>query len=355
MTQSPLYESPLLTTELGLSQYLKEEGRGPTSVQALSGGTANYVYRVTWNADATTVICKHAAAFLSSNNNFVFDSARMDYEAHALKHISPLQDQSTTERVHAVQVYEYDPDAKLLTIEDGGKHNLKEAYVDGSLNIQDIACDLATWLATLHMRSRGFSLNLPSESPASGKGNNPIAVAIYRHSYGNLHLALSKFGHDTSLATRVNDEYGSRLAQDNECLVHGDFWPGNVLVQPDVLMDSNGTRHDRLTIVDWEVRTGTWTPLLKTTLTPCRRWCDEAPAPQTSVNLPQKRSCSIASEVVGACDVTFLLATLVCARMTSLWVWNGSRDWQSIGLFILPSGLREYRGRTSRGPRTSCR
>ncbi|KAF2031374.1 kinase-like protein [Setomelanomma holmii] len=262
MTSASSSNTPLLTSEAGLKHYLEQQGRTPAYVQALGGGTANYVYRVQDANSSNTTIYKHAAAYLSSNNAFAFSSARMNYEAHALKNISSLQDSSIEERVHAVKVIEYDEDAKLLAIEDGGARNLKEACSDASLDIREIGYDLATWLATLHSRSRDFSLVLPhgDSSSASVKGNNPIAVAIYRHSYRNLHTALAKFGYDTAIAERIDDKYGSLLAQDDECLLHGDHWPGNVLVKTraDAVPRAGGEVSSKLTIVDWEmVRRGT--------------------------------------------------------------------------------------------------
>jgi Ser/Thr protein kinase RdoA (MazF antagonist) len=89
-------------------------------------------------------------------------------------------------------------------------------------------------------------------SDQQSHSNNPVAFNVYRYSYNNLHMALSQFGRDPQLAHRINKEFGGLLQTDDECMCHGDFWPGNVLVRFDKMQPFE------LTVVDWElVRRGT--------------------------------------------------------------------------------------------------
>lgn len=67
-------------------------------------------------------------------------------------------------------------------------------------------------------------------------------ATIYRYASANCSAAAEKHGLDPSLCGRINDEYGSKLNIDDDCVCHGDFWLGNVLVS-----DSS------LTVVDWEM------------------------------------------------------------------------------------------------------
>jgi hypothetical protein len=71
-------------------------------------------------------------------------------------------------------------------------------------------------------------------------------AAIYRHSYNNFLSALAEFGRDTKLRNFINEEYGSKLATNNECVCHSDFWPGNVLVR----VRNEAEKDVDLTIVD---------------------------------------------------------------------------------------------------------
>jgi thiamine kinase-like enzyme len=242
-----------LTTEGGLREYLTSMQRKFISVKLLSGGTANYVYQVTFQ-DLSTAIFKHAAPYLHSNKDFAFDPARMDYEHYILCELPSSASSQTSQFTHAVGVKSYDKEKKLLCLEDGGERNLKEAYDDPTLDMNEIGIDLAKWLATLHLQSITKSFAVGTNSEVGVAENNAIAVNIYRHSYQNLHSALEKYGNTTELAIRINDEFGSLLASDDETVCHGDFWPGNVLVR----MESpnhigSGSMAVALTVVDWEM------------------------------------------------------------------------------------------------------
>ncbi|KAF2184574.1 hypothetical protein K469DRAFT_708756 [Zopfia rhizophila CBS 207.26] len=245
-----------LTTTSALSSYLTARSTPHTSIALLTGGTANFVYRVTL-PDSKTVIYKHAAPHLSSNHNFAFDPARMDYEDRALEILPPLLSQHFKDSrgeetsVHAVRWFFYDKENKLLCISDGGDLNLKIAYTDLALDIPSIGREIGTWIAALHSCSKTTSLSLEGDEDL--EKNNAVGVAIYRHSYKNVHVALSSYGHDPEFGKLIDEEYGSRLATENECVCHGDFWPGNVLVRQE-----GGQGKPELTIVDWEItRRGT--------------------------------------------------------------------------------------------------
>ncbi|KAF2446192.1 hypothetical protein P171DRAFT_430394 [Karstenula rhodostoma CBS 690.94] len=259
-----------LTTEQGLSAYLTSHSISHVSVSILTGGTANYVYRVTF-PDGSTAIYKHAAPYLHSNTAFAFDPRRMDYEDRILELLPSLLSSRLSESpVHAVAVHRYDKGNKLLRISDGGSRNLKDTYANPTLDIPSVGAALGRWLATLHTSTVATPLSL---DPASQniKDNNAVAVSIYRHSYNNLSSAFAAYSDgggtvpgyadfidlpnkDIEFAQQINDAYGSRLAHDNECICHGDFWPGNVLVRP--AAEEGGKVN--LTVVDWEMtRRGT--------------------------------------------------------------------------------------------------
>ena len=63
-----------------------------------------------------------------------------------------------------------------------------------------------------------------------------------RFSYSVLATSLAKFDFDPAFGEQMNSDYGSLLQSDNDCVCHGDFWPGNVLL-----------REQNLTLVDWEM------------------------------------------------------------------------------------------------------
>jgi hypothetical protein len=268
-----------LTSEKGISAYLTSIDIEHSDVKLLTGGTANFVYRVTLSSGKTTVY-KHAAPYLHSNTSFSFDPARMDYEAHVLKIIPSLvQAQAPLSIVHAASVGHYDSGNKVLCMEDGGKRHLKDAYTDPSIDISRVGTELGSWLAAVHTSTTRVSLSLTPDNN-NLEVNNATGVSVYRYAYANLATALEEYcdtkseiqsqshainSQDISLAQEINDDYGSRLAYENECICHGDFWPGNVLVRSkseapssDIQSTTAAGSDLKLTVVDWEMtRRGT--------------------------------------------------------------------------------------------------
>ncbi|KAH9872795.1 hypothetical protein J1614_005189 [Plenodomus biglobosus] len=250
-----------LTTTEGLRAYLIAQGQSnDVEIVLLSGGSANYVYRAT-GANGSAKVYKHAAPYSHSNKDFALDVRRMDYEARILEILSTTSSKTASlqeadeSTVHAVPLISYDADQKLLCIGDGGHRNLKAAYEDPQLDITDIGQRLAQWLAEVHINSKNTSLAESSQTDVTEHcGNNPVALQLYRYSYNSLHIALSEFGHDAEIGVRINKEFGSLTASDNECVCHGDFWPGNILIRAG---SAQGAAVE-LTVVDWElVRRGT--------------------------------------------------------------------------------------------------
>ncbi|KAL8640389.1 MAG: hypothetical protein Q9226_008754 [Calogaya cf. arnoldii] len=233
------------TTVEGLKRYLNANDIKYTNVEQIAGGTANYVFRVS-NANGARRIYKHAEPYIASSNGSIpFPVQRMDYEATAMHVVRDLL--SEVSAVKVPRVRNYDRDAKVLVMSDAGNKTLKEAY--GDLDIVDVAeigGALGEWLALLHNKTREMSI---------GEGGNPIAKSIYRWSYSHLAQVAEEYGLDVEFSEYIDRTYGSLLEKDDELVCHGDFWPGNVMI------NEEGT----LTIVDWEL---------------CRRGCAETDVAQ---------------------------------------------------------------------------
>ena len=199
------------------------------TLQLLSGGTANFLWRV-FDRTGRSFIIKHAEPYIKTAPGLSFPVDRMEFENNAMVNLPGLFD--ATSIVSIAEVYQYNSQRHILMMEDGGPHTLKEAYADPDLDIPGIGDALGRWLATLHQRSKTTDI-----------GDNRTAKSIYRFSYNHLANALRQYNQDPSLAEQINTQYGSLLQTDDECICHGDFWPGNVLMN----------EHGRLKIVDWEM------------------------------------------------------------------------------------------------------
>ena len=218
-----------ITSTEQLKAYLDRANIQYESLQSLEGGTANFVWRMTDSSGRSTII-KHAEPYVAtSGGRMPFPVDRMDFENAALTTIPNLM--GGIDSTAAPKVYQYDYGNHVLMMEDGGPRTLKVAYKDESLDIKKLGAYLGRWLADLHESTKRAEI-----------GDNKTAKAIYRYSYANVAEVLRKYGHDPALGEQVNEQYGSLLQSDDECICHGDFWPGNVLLD-----------EQKLTVVDWEM------------------------------------------------------------------------------------------------------
>ncbi|KAL9136122.1 MAG: hypothetical protein Q9175_002673 [Cornicularia normoerica] len=199
------------------------------SLQLLAGGTANFIWRLI-ERSGKRVIIKHAEPYLKTAPGLSFSVDRMDFEHKTMMSVPRLLDPSSL--VSIPEVYQYDLDSHVLMMEDGGARTLKEAYADAALDISAFGHALGRWLVGLHQRTKDVVI-----------GDNQTAKSMYRFAYSCLASALQKYGQDPSLAEQIDAQYGSLLQTDDECVCHGDFWPGNVLINDE----------GRSTIVDWEM------------------------------------------------------------------------------------------------------
>lgn len=209
-------------------QYLRSAGIRYNVLEKLTGGTANFVWRTVDGSGHSRVI-KHAEAYIANNPEIPYPLDRMNFEHTALKTIPVYL--PANDLIQLPGIFSYDAEQHVLIIADGGSRTLKDAYTDPSIDVLGYGRRIGAWLASLHQSTKSAAI-----------GDNVTAKHIYRHSYKNAPAAAKRIGLDSALAESVNLEYGSLLSTDDECVCHGDFWPGNVLVGD-----------QGLTVVDWEM------------------------------------------------------------------------------------------------------
>lgn len=237
---------PGITSVDALQAYLASKSRFPSRIDELQGGFSNFVWRLTAQ-DGTTSVVKHAEPYVKFNQDLSLPAERMDFEATAMIRIGALlADVKPELRVSPPTVESYDSNEHLLMMSDGCGQNLKALYEQRTTDqVRGIGERLACWLAELHKRSA-------AESTSIGEGGNKIARTIYRHSYQGLQQVLAKYGlggTEGVLGKEVDEKYGPVLQTDDVCVCHGDFWPGNIIVN-----DTDSSQHVMdLTIVDWEI------------------------------------------------------------------------------------------------------
>lgn len=239
-----------ITTETELRRFLSSKDVPCHEVQILTGGTANFVWRIKTLYGRTSVI-KHAEPYVRANTSIAFPVLRMDFENLALTTLPKMLGEDV--HVQLPIVFHYFADEHVMDISYGGLKTLKEGYKDQDLDVKGLGKEVGTWLANLHSTtSKPENLEVIKE-----KFDNGTAKSIYRHAYNNFPNALKDYDFDPAIGERINAKYGAMLGTDAVCLCHGDCWPGNFLLDDYVdetkVEDTEALKKPILTVVDWEM------------------------------------------------------------------------------------------------------
>ncbi|KAG0250835.1 hypothetical protein DFQ27_009173 [Actinomortierella ambigua] len=264
-------------TEAGILLYLQshDKTRGIVAVKKLSGGNANYVYRGTIaepRADMlggrSTVVIKHAAGHSASHRQMALFTDRMVFEQTVLGIVADASDNNKdddderieTAIVKAPRVFYWDHENNVVVQEDAGvkSTHLKE-FISSHTQppsprlAKEIGSSLGEFIAHLHL----YGLRHRSELYPTKMANTEALGLSRLILYDQCPKAASKYMEDQPQFDRdVIDQAckwgGDRLMNEPETLAHGDFWPGNFLV------DSVPGEGDEITIkhiyiVDWEL------------------------------------------------------------------------------------------------------
>ncbi|KAL8994779.1 MAG: hypothetical protein Q9169_005341 [Polycauliona sp. 2 TL-2023] len=218
----------------GLKRYLDDKRIKYSNIEQIEGGTANFVFRVHTAPNEPTQIYKHAEPYVAASYGSIpFPVDRMDFEATAMQVIGDLMSDVNAVEIPKVRVY--DQPSKVLVMTDAGNTTLKEAYGKPEVDIPEIGRLLGEWLVLLHQKTY--------DEGDIGEGGNPTAKSIYRWPYTHLGSVAAKYGLDVDFCDYVDRTYGSRIAIDDESVCHGDFWPGNIILN----------QQNTLSVVDWEM------------------------------------------------------------------------------------------------------
>lgn len=118
------------TSDLELRQYLNSKGIPCSEVEVLTGGTANYVWRIRTLLGRSSIV-KHAEPYVKVNRIFPFPVIRMDFEVKALSELPGVLERSEEDM---------NKDSEFLHPEKAGSY-----FRDFLLEI-DINKFLAIWL-----------------------------------------------------------------------------------------------------------------------------------------------------------------------------------------------------------------
>ncbi|KAI0698624.1 kinase-like domain-containing protein [Cytidiella melzeri] len=227
-----------------------------------------------------TAILKHGKPYVGSITSLVFDLERQCFEVEALRHARQILPQHSL--VSVPEVYLHDTNAHIIIMEDCADGSadtstltLKEYLLrtEGphpspptESTARTIGNELGMFLKTLHNR------NNDKADVLDFFDNNKQARRLFAWAtYGRLHSTLSGADaknvpalcdplfeistSDLEQVGHVAKEMQELIDTSRETLVHGDFWPGNVIVRLRHTTSHGEEREevDRVFVVDWEL------------------------------------------------------------------------------------------------------
>ncbi|KAG0016236.1 hypothetical protein BGZ81_011324 [Podila clonocystis] len=265
-------------TEAGILQYLQshDKTRGIVAVKKLSGGNANYVYRgiiAEPRADLfggrSTVVIKHAAGHSASHRQMALYTDRMVFEQTVLGIVADASDNKNnsnnkedesieTAKVKVPRVLYWDHENNTVIQEDAG---MKSTHLKEFISSQppsprlakEIGSSLGEFIAHLHL----YGFRHRSELYPNKMANTEALSLSRLILYDQFPKAASKYMKDQPQFDRdvidlASKWGGDRLMNEPETLAHGDFWPGNFLVDS-ATGEGNEITLKRMYIVDWEM------------------------------------------------------------------------------------------------------
>ncbi|KAF9532106.1 kinase-like domain-containing protein [Crepidotus variabilis] len=251
-----------LSTESGVTAYLSGTPFACTGVQELSGGNANYSFRLKLcepYKDRETAVLKHAKPFVKSMKEMTFGVERQIYEVAALRQVrSWLPNDSV---VTVPEVYHFDEDEHAIIMEDAGinsmtlKAFMKEGKATPAL-ATNIGRGLGAFLGGLHTWGKGNIMACKSV-----EGNQHAKDISAWYFFGRITETLRgaedvpKLSDppldiresDFQVLDKIQEDTRIAMLAAQDSFVQGDFWPGNIMIA----LDQTGNLKNAY-VLDWE-------------------------------------------------------------------------------------------------------
>ena len=220
-----------LTTQHGVAEWAGSQFGAGITVEPLSGGLVNYVWRLVGEAlPGGRAVLKHAATTLSSAPDVPLAPSRLSFEADALKTFREPLDFRFARFVQLPIVYLFDEPRSALLMQD-------MAPRFGPMRF-NAAKPIGEFIGKLHMLTRD------NTELARRFDNHDVQVVRQRSQYEQVQPWLEAFGDsDAAAVGAIATRFGASLCEPGECIVMGDLWPNAILSDRNAL---------NCTLIDWE-------------------------------------------------------------------------------------------------------
>ncbi|KAG6846035.1 hypothetical protein H0H87_006399 [Tephrocybe sp. NHM501043] len=277
--------SPIdLTSIDGVRAYLAGTTFASHTITALSGGTANFTYRIHIMKpidDQETFVLKHAEPFIKGST-FPFSVDRQIFESEAMMRVKAWL--TADSLVTVPTIYKFDKEQHVIIMEDCGNNilTLKDFMLksreDASVGLAaKIGESLGHFISGMHEWSRAnpdglldlFAQNQQALSISAWATHGRVVQTLKPGEGDDVPPALANSLLDISeadidIVKRVAEDVSTAMVAARDCVsvsrlslslsaevlqfVMGDFWPGNIIVTLD---DDQQLR--RVYLFDWEI------------------------------------------------------------------------------------------------------
>ncbi|KAF8079097.1 kinase-like domain-containing protein [Lyophyllum atratum] len=261
-----------LTTVEAVGAYLADSPFASGTVTVLSGGTANFAYRIHLDTPfegQETLVLKHAQPYVKNLASLQFWLDRQRFEYEAMTRIKAWLPPDSL--VTVPTIYKFDPTHSVIVMEDCGVHTLtlKEFMRQGRAAStpdapglpETIGSSLGRFVAAMHKWSRAdpdgilqlFAQNSQALELSPWVTYGRVMQTLEPGDGDEVLPALTDplliaADADVEVVRKVVEEMIGAMKAARDVFVMGDFWPGNIMVTLD-----DKQQLQRLYIVDWEL------------------------------------------------------------------------------------------------------
>ena len=225
--------------------YVKEQSdyfqsTADLSVEEISDGNLNYVYRVRDSAGNSLILKQTPPYIRVIGEGWPLTQDRLRIEHNSLKQAA----ERCPERVP--RIYHYDADNYVLLMEDIGDHqNLRELLIN-RVKLPELAQQLGDYLAATKFYSSGMGIESQQHKQLVKESQNPDLCKIHEevffwdpfcdHERNDINPLVRGDAEALWCDAQLKQEVAilkRRYMSDTEALLHGDLHTGSVFAKPD--------------------------------------------------------------------------------------------------------------------------
>ncbi|KAJ3570625.1 hypothetical protein NP233_g4283 [Leucocoprinus birnbaumii] len=250
-----------LTTEAGVEGYLAGTPYACSRVEALSGGTGNFAFRLYLHQPhegVNTLVLKHSRPYIKNLKSIAFDIKRQSFEVEALRRVREWSPADAF--VTVPTVYLYDDAEHVVIMSDCGANSvtLKEFMQQGRCSpdvAHRIGKEVGDFLGRLHLWGKE-NKEVHEFFDANEQAKQLSSWVFYGRLLATFDDKLEKLQDpevkpsetERSALEKIAEESGDAMRKATGTFVMGDFWPGNL-----VLSFDEAGNVSQVSVLDWEL------------------------------------------------------------------------------------------------------